>query len=321
VAQKQADQFRCLVADIGGTNLRVATTGRDTLDALETYSSEQVSDPGQVLADYAAKAGGISCAVVAVAGPVAGERFSLTNRDWSCSLGELKKLLRMEQVVVVNDFAAMARSVTGLSKDDLIPVRAGEAVADGNVLVCGPGTGFGVSVLVPGEGGRAIASEAGHMRLGATSEEEFDALAKLRGGEEPPAIEHVLSGRGLVALDRALNGSERKPADILSTADSDAGAARTLRLFMRIFGRTVGDLALAFDARGGIFIGGGLGLALRPFYYAMPEFLAAYEQHEPYADRLRKIPISLIAHPYPGLIGAAEIARRLFGECNRREVW
>ncbi len=309
MAQKQVDRFRCLVADIGGTNLRVAIAGRGSLEALQTYSSDQVSDPGRVLADYASKASEIRQAVIAVAGPVAGKRFSLTNRDWSSSSDELKRLLHMERVVIVNDFAAMANSVIGLSKDDLVSVHAGDAAADGNVLVCGPGTGFGVSVLVPGEG-RAIASEAGHMRLGATNEEEFDAFAKLRGGEEPLAIEHVLSGGGIVALDRVLNGSERKPAEIISAANSDVGADRTLQMFMRIFGRVVGDLALAFDARGGIFIGGGLGLALRPFY-AMPEFHAAYEQHEPYADRLHRIPISLIAHPYPGLLGAAEIARRL----------
>ena len=309
MAQKQADHFRCLVADIGGTNLRVATAGRGSLDALQTYSSDQVSDPGEVLADYAAKASEIGQAVIAVAGPVAGERFSLTNRDWSSSSDELKRLLRMERVVIVNDFAAMARSVTGLAKEDFVPVRAGEAVADGNVLVCGPGTGFGVSVLVPGEGGRAIASEAGHMRLGATNADEFDVFAKMRRAEEPLAIEHVLSGRGIVALDHAANGTQRTPADIVTAGNQESD--RTLRMFMNILGRIVGDLALAFDARGGIFIGGGLGLALRPFY-AMPEFHAAYEQHEPYADRLRRIPISLIAHPYPGLIGAAEIARRLF---------
>jgi glucokinase len=175
-------------------------------------------------------------------------------------------------------------------------------------LVCGPGTGFGVSFLVQG---RAVASEAGHMRLGAANAEEFEVFSKLQRGEGPIAIEHVLSGRGFAALEQALNGSKRNPADIIA-ADDDA-SRRTLKMFMTIFGRVVGDLALAFDARGGIFIGGGLGLALRPFY-AWPEFHAAYEAHEPYGDRLRKIPVSLIAHPYPGLIGAAEIARRQFAD-------
>jgi glucokinase len=295
-----------LVTDIGGTNLRVALARDGSLHGLQTFASEDVSDPGQVLAEYAQRAGKVRGAVLAVAGPVANGRFSLTNRDWSSSVEELQSLLGVERVIVVNDFAAMASSVTGLAKDDLVSVRAGEAVADGNVLVCGPGTGFGVSLLLQG---RAVASEAGHMRLGATSAEELDAFAKLRRGEGPISIEQVLSGRGFAALDQALNGTPRKPADII--AADDEASRRTLAMFMTIFGRVAGDLALAFDARGGIFIGGGLGLALRP-YYAMPEFHTAYEQHAPYAERLRKVPISLITHPFPGLIGAAELARRPF---------
>ncbi len=298
------------MADVGGTNLRVAVAERGALQGLQTFASEEVSDPGRILADYACAAGGLRHAVIAIAGPVEGGRFSLTNRDWKSSSDELQNLLGVKRAVVVNDFAAMAHSVVGLTKDDLVPVRAGIPAPDGNVLVCGPGTGFGVSVLVK-QGEIAIATEAGHMRLGAVSDEEFKIFARLHQEGAPPAIEQVLSGRGIVALDRSLNGTQRRPGDILAAAAADeAGARRTLRIFMRVFGRVVGDLALAFDARGGVFIGGGLGLALRP-YYAAPEFHAAYEEHPPYGDRLRKIPISLVAHPYPGLLGAAQIARRM----------
>lgn len=313
MAQEQAGNFKTLVADIGGTNMRVAVAERGALQALQTFASEEVSDPGRTLADYARATGGLRHAVIAVAGPVAGERFSLTNRDWVSSSSELQNLLALERVVVVNDFAAMAHSVAALSNGDLVPVRDGASVPDGNVLVCGPGTGFGVSVLVK-RGEFAIATEAGHMRLGAVSSEEFEIFSRLQRERPPLAIEEVLSGGGLVTLDQCLNGTQRRPGDILAAAAArEAGAQRTLRIFMRILGRVVGDLALAFDARGGIFVGGGLGLALRS-HYAMSEFHAAYEEHEPYADRLHKVPISLIAHPYPGLLGAARIAWRMFAD-------
>ena len=274
------------MADVGGTNLRVAVAERGSLQGLQTFASEEVSDPGRILADYARAARGLRHAVIAVAGPIEGERFSLTNRDWSSSSGELRRQLAIERVIIVNDFAAMAHSVVSLTKDDLVPVRAGTSAPDGNVLVCGPGTGFGVSVLVkPSE--IAIATEAGHMRLGAASDEEFRIFAGLQQERAPLAIEQVLSGRGLVALDRSLNGTQRRPREYRpADAAREAGAGRTLRFFMRILGRVAGDLALAFDARGGIFVGGGLGLALRS-HYAMSEVHAAYEAHEPYADRLR----------------------------------
>lgn len=309
----QADHFRSLVVDIGGSNMRVAVAGRGTLQALQTFARGEASDPGRILANYAAAAGGLRHAVIAVAGPVEGGHFSLTNRPWASSAGELQSLLSVERVVVVNDYAAMAYSIPGLANTDFVSVRAGAPASDGNVLVCGPGTGFGASVLVR-QREFALATEAGHMRLGAANTEELEIFARLQRGSTPLVIEDVLSGRGLAALDRSLNGAQRTPAQILAAAEGkEAGAGRALRIFMSIFGRVAGDLALAFDARGGIFIGGGIGLALNPFY-AGAEFHAAYEAHEPYAERLRAIPISLITHPFPGLAGAAEIARRMFAD-------
>jgi glucokinase len=81
---------------------------------------------------------------------------------------------------------------------------------------------------------------------------------------------------------------------------------------MRVLGRIAGDLALAFDASGGIFIGGGEGRALHE-QFKESAFRDDFEAHHPYERRLREFPIAVIMHQFPGLIGALEIARMEFG--------
>jgi glucokinase len=314
MGRQLADNAAFLIADIGGTNTRLALgKANGELSQLRTCANDDVEDLSALLLEAADAMGRPREAVIAVAGRVEGGDFRFTNRDWTISQSALQATLGLERLMLVNDFAAMAHSIPALRAADLQPVGAGDADARGNILVCGPGTGFGVSVLV--RGGRdavAIATEAGHMRLGAVNEQEADIFARV-APSGTLSVEDMLSGRGLVALHEA-KGNERLSSDaIIAGADKkDAAARATVADFLGVFGRIVGDLALAFDARGGIYIGGGVGRALAPFY-GSPSFRRPFEEHPPYRDQLRSIPIHVILHPYPGLIGALQIARERFG--------
>jgi glucokinase len=177
------------------------------------------------------------------------------------------------------------------------------------MLVCGPGSGFGVATLLRHSGKpRAVPSEAGHMRLGAATADEARILAHLVREEGPVVIEQVLSGPGLVRLHRILTGEKSTGEAIVASARLGKNPARdTVNAFLRLFGRIAGDLALAFDARGGVYIAGGIGRVLAPFYASSP-FREAFEEHPPYGARLAGIPVVVIAHAAPGLIGAATLA-------------
>jgi glucokinase len=126
-------------------------------------------------------------------------------------------------------------------------------------------------------------------------------------------VEDVLSGPGLSAVHRAMTSRDLESEDIIARADQgDKDCSATVEFFMRVLGRIAGDLALAFDARGGIYIGGGVGRALHK-QIKESAFHDAFEAHHPYERRLREFPIAVIMHPFPGLIGALEIARTEFG--------
>ena len=370
-----------LVVDVGATTSRFALARKDgSLEAVRSIDNREAADLAAVLGaalESCAPLRPLSC-VLAVAAPVDGDEVRLTNRAWSFSQRELCAALHLKRLTVVNDFAAIAHALPELRHADLVAFGGGRGVAGATMLVCGPGTGFGAATLQQHGGPpRAVPSEAGHMRLGAATADEARVLAHLVREDGPVAIEHVLSGPGLVRLHRILAGEETTSEAIVATARLGRNAARdTVHAFLRLFGRVAGDLALAFDARGGVFIAGGIGRVLAPFYaaspfreafdehppqqarlgsnaardtvhaflrlfgrvagdlalafdarggvfiaggigrvlapfYASSPFREAFDEHPPYQARLAAIPVCVIAHAAPGLLGAARIAASL----------
>lgn len=308
-----AEGAQYLVADVGGTNTRIAFGGADgALHDLRTFKNDDVEDLAALVGEVLADAGKQRprFAALAVAAPVDGDdEIRLTNRPWKFSRSALREALDLDELVVVNDFLAVAHALPALATDDLWPLEMKTAPAKGNLLACGPGTGFGAAALVcSGRESTAISSEAGHMRLGAATAEEARVIGRLARDRGAVAVEDVLSGRGLVAVHRILSGREATTDAIIAAAKKGESEARaTADFFMTVFGRVAGDLALALDCRSGVFIAGGLGQALVELYAGSP-FNDAFREHPPYQERLAAIPVFVVMHPFPGLIGAQQIA-------------
>ena len=119
--------------------------------------------------------------------------------------------------------------------------------------------------------------------------------------QAPLSAEHVLSGSGLAraASTRCIPALLKlKPEMIVRQARAgDRDARATIAMFVRLFGRFAGDMALAFRATGGVYIAGGVAAGLGPLFDARL-FRAAFERHPPYeidaegdpvgADHLRR---------------------------------
>ena len=115
-----------LLADIGGTNTRIAVAdAAGPFRNLQTFVNDDLNDIQAVLKDVAQSAGGPGRAVIAVAGPVEADTFRLTNRNWSLSRTELASTLGLNDLIVVNDFVAMAQSVPALAASDVMSVGKG----------------------------------------------------------------------------------------------------------------------------------------------------------------------------------------------------
>ncbi len=304
-----------LLADIGGTSARIARVdaGGQPYD-IRVLAGEDFPNLEALFGHYFEQTGGTrpDVGVFAVAGPVDGDDVRLTNRDWRFQRPALAAALGLGQLAVFNDFVALAEGVPTLGRADLVQVGTGKAVERAPILVCGPGTGLGTALLLPQEAGyRVLPSEGGHVRFGAVMADEARILAHLVRDLGSVSVEAVLSGSGLVRLHAVLSGEQCTSQHIIRSAlTGSAAELESCNVFLRILGRILGDYALLFDARGGVFIPGGVAAALAPLFAGSP-FRAAFEDHPPYTARLATVPTHVVVHPTPGLAGAAAIAQRL----------
>jgi glucokinase len=307
-----------LIADIGGTSSRLAVVDVDGVPRdIQIHRNDDFAGFKELIeADLDQRGPGartaVGGAVLAVAGPADQETVKLTNRDWGFTKRDMRKHFGWQKFAAVNDFEALAHGVPALGAADLVPVGGGLAEPGAPMLVCGPGTGFGVAGIVKIAGRHhAITGEGGRARLGAADAEEALLLGHLVRELGPVVVEHALSGSGLARIHRILAGATLTPEAVIAAAKAgDAAARETCNVFLKLFGRIAGDLALIVNARGGVYLAGGVSAGLVPFFAESP-FRAMFEEHPPHGPRLVATPVNIITHPTPGLIGCGQLGARL----------
>ena len=87
-------------------------------------------------------------ALIAAAGPVEHGRVAMTNAAWIVDSERISKGLAMTDVVVLNDFEALAWSLPALHAEHLVTLGAPRAGDRGTMAVLGPGSGFGLAAMV-----------------------------------------------------------------------------------------------------------------------------------------------------------------------------
>jgi glucokinase len=310
--------FPRLLGDIGGTHARWAWQARPGA-ALEDVTVVAGTDAASLHASaeaYLARSGHSrpQWAGIGIATAITGDEVRMTNHPWSFSIRELKQSLGLERCLVINDFTALAMSLPALAPSDLRAVGGGTAVADATIGLLGPGTGLGVSGLMPnGLGGwLPLSGEGGHVTLAASDDREAALLAWLRSRLGHVSAERVLSGSGLVNLYQALcaiDGAEPralKPADVTAAAldGTDLRCVAALAQFTAFLGNVAGNLALTLGARGGMYLGGGIVPRLGDSFDGAL-FRRHFEAKGRFGGYLQQIPTWVIAAPAPALLGAS----------------
>ena len=308
-----------LLGDIGATNARFSLLVDGVLDPVSNFEVARYArfpDAVAAFLNMHRDRMPVTQALLAVAGPVEEERCKLTNCAWIIDGGELRTAFRLARVRILNDFAATAYSLPSLTTDDLRAIGCGRAISGAPMAVLGPGTGLGVAGLVPGTAEPAvIAGEGGHATVSAASAREDAVIDYLRGHFGHVSAERVVSGAGLENLYRAiaaLDNSEapaREAAEITKAAL--AGSCRTadaaLHMFCALLGSFAGNIALTFDARGGVFIAGGIAPRIVEFM-ARSEFRRRFEDKGRLRRYLEAIPSNVIVHPAAAFIGLKTLA-------------
>ncbi|MEI2386213.1 glucokinase [Breoghania sp. JC706] len=313
--------FPVLVADVGGTNARFAIVSdahANLSKVVTAYTHDHPEGMAQVIADKVLAQTSLipRTAVIAMAGPIQGERTKLTNAPWVVEPRELIRELGLDTVVLLNDFEAQALSLLTLEDSDLTQMGGDAPMPFAPKVVVGPGTGLGAGALVhAADRWVPIPGEGGHVELGPVSDEEYRIWPHIERNGGRIGAEQVISGDGMVRLARAVaraDGAEPRfttAADIVAAAQGgDSDARKTLDLFTAALGRVAGDLALIMLARGGVYLAGGIPPHIESFLVDGP-FRAAFEAKAPHEAILKKIPTFIIKHPQPALEGLAGFAR------------
>lgn len=307
-----------LVADVGGTNARFQLHPGAGAPPGRVHRRETAGHASFVAAiesvDWPERPRSL---IVCAAGPLTGKRIALTNAPWALDGAAIAAALDLEQGLLLNDFEAQALAVPVLPDDWSRPVGPQPAADPRGVrLVVGPGTGFGVGLVVPAGGKiRALATEGGHTDLapvGAEEEAIWRVIARVAGRITP---ESTLSGAGLARLHAARETAAGRAAGVATAAaltqaalaDPQGAEAQTLRHAWRLLGRVVGDCALTCLPTGGVLLAGGILPRITDFLDEAA-FRAAFDAKPPVAHALRGVPIRLLIHDDAALAGMAALA-------------
>lgn len=304
-----------LLADIGGTNARFALEiGPQRSIAIAVLACADFSSLRMAILSYLASpaviamaAGRIRHAAIAIANPVEGDVVCMTNHHWSFSIAGLREDLGLDTLLVVNDFSALAMALPHLQPSQRMRIGGGTELAGRTIGLVGPGTGLGVSGIVPA-GGRwiALASEGGHVTFAPADELEVEILQQIRRQFGHVSAERLLSGAGLELIYHALSGRPLGATEITQRAiEGDcAMSSRTLDCFCSMLGTVAGNVALTLGATGGMYIGGGIVPRFGALFARSP-FRARFEDKGRMGAWLARIPTYLITEKYPAFLGVS----------------
>jgi glucokinase len=308
-----------LVADVGATNARFGLVSPDG-GVLHTRTHAVADHPtiAEAIAAYLSERDGLPMprrGAIAIASAITGDRVAMTNHPWSFSISALKSQLALDQLEVINDFTALALALPRLAPEHRLQVGSGAPAVGAPLGVLGPGSGLGVSGLIPaGTRWIPLAGEGGHATMAPATDRESAVLDRMRRHFDHVSAERVLSGPGLVNIYNTLAGLDGVPSRGYMAAqitDPEMGAAdrlcaETTTLFCAMVGTMAGNLALTLGARGGIYIGGGIVPRLGQRFAQSP-FRARFEAKGRFSAYLAAIPTYVVTHPLPAFLGCVAV--------------
>lgn len=307
-----AAELTVLAGDVGGSQTRLALAAPGIgVTALQSFSNDSFACLEDVLRAYCAQPGlpPLQGACLAVAGPVSGGRFQLSNRKWSGETSGIAAALGLSgraKVEIINDLAALGHALPVLIPGQLSCLRPGRQ-RGGQALVAGIGTGFNVSVSL---NGTALEAELGPASLPQALCRHLAGLLD-HAPEEFTSIEALFSGPGLVRFHQALTGAAASSAEGIEAAylaNPASPEARTVCEWAHLLGLLTRELIAAYLPGQGVFFAGSVARGI----LNTPARVYFLDSCTAPGGRLGEIcsqlPLWLITDDAAGVSGAARVA-------------
>lgn len=317
-----------LIADIGGTNARFAfySENHPYFTKIQSFKVKKFKQVKNAINSYlySQKIKQLSGICLAVAGPIQNEKVSFTNNHWFIDSKNLSDYYNITQTKLINDWEAIAYSLKKLSANDLINIGGNwQKLPKGDFTVgaIGPGSGLGISGLLNRNNQLTpLVTEDGRIEFAPKNKIQNQIITILHQKfKNQVSREKLLSGPGIVNLHEALckihgqKNTELIAEDIMIAGinKTEPLCEQTVDLFFEILGQVAGDIALAFGATEGIFIGGGI-CQRYPQQLDQSRFREAFENKGIHSPSMKNIPTRLITHKNAGLLGASVYAQSIF---------
>jgi glucokinase len=324
-----------LVADIGGTNANfgIVVFKDSHYQLLETYRvpSQTIGDFTPFMASLLEKIAqekhiAISALAIGIAGPLCGSQHNiqLTNLPFSINKPELIKAIGITDIVIMNDFIAVACGYDLVENTIALNTVAPKERAQKAFI--GAGTGLGQAMAVWSKKENIylpLASEGGHTEWVTYDnfDSELHAFIQQRYAQQAPIIwEQVLSGKGVsliyeflglqkhypeTAISQEIAQNRFQPDLISRYAQSDERCMQVFKLYKTYYARFAKQVALQSVACGGLYIAGGIAAKNKELFLDA-EFMHEFTQHVQHRKFLEKIPIFLIQDYQVSLYGGAQ---------------
>lgn len=310
-----------LLADIGGTNTRVALADGAAVRRGSAVSFKNADFPGlePILTAYLSQQGltAVDGACVAAAGPVQDGVAEMTNLAWVIDAAQLTRATGAGRTAILNDLQAQGQALGHIAPHHLRRVMKGPSKPGASMLVVGLGTGVNAAPVHNTPSGRVVPpSECGHVNMPVRCDEDLrlarfiEALLTARAESPHCGVEEVLAGRGLAnlysfAAAEAGMSADKSSAQVFAALTAgDATAAHAAQLYIRILAQTLADLALIHLPYDGIYLIGGMARAMTPHFERF-----GLERHfrEPRRVDLltRDFSITVVEDDYAALTGCA----------------
>lgn len=326
-----------LAGDIGGTKTHLALFSVDgeklQVGAQQIFPSKRYSGLVPVLQDFlAGKHPPVDAACFGIAGAVVDGKVTTPNLPWMVAIEDLRRVLKIDSVTLLNDLEAAAYGIFSLENDDFFTLNEGIMRQSGNKALIAAGTGLGQAILH--DDGRRFhpsASEGGHGDFAPRNELEIELLRHLIGRFGHVSYERVVSGPGLFNIYRFLRdvrgleepkwlGERLAAADDPSVEISKAGLAgeaticsEALTVFVSVYGAEAGNLALRSKAVRGLYIGGGIAPKILD-KLKDGVFMRAFVDKGRYTDLVKAVPVHVVLNEQAALRGAAYYGALVSGE-------
>ena len=295
-----------LVIDLGGTNIRAAYAAldEDEIFNIKKIKISHIDEFYQILDQLISGANGeLESVVISVAGPKNGETITMSNRDWKICVEEIKEKFEIKNCYLLNDWEAIAYSLSSLKEKDLRVLKKGSGLYEIPKFVIGPGTGLGAALYSKINDIEYVnPTELGNTQ---TSVKHYLDIFGIGFSEKFTILEDVFSGPGISRVAHELIGENISGEEILQRAQADdIQCISLIEKYIKCFAVLSSEVALSYNCHGGIFIAGSFMRGLEK-YFDLDSFTNDFigTRKQIHQDFLGNIPVFLVKREFTPLYG------------------